>query len=65
MAEQDWIPSEIMQTHLQDLVSHGLMTVVELVTYRVPEDPASPTPTEGYVLAFMTFYERGFSVSSH
>jgi hypothetical protein len=39
--------------------------VVELATYHMSEDPASPMPTEGYVMAFTTFYEQGFSVRSH
>jgi hypothetical protein len=33
--------------------------MVELATYRVPTDPASPAPVVGYVLAFSVFYERG------
>jgi hypothetical protein len=37
----------------------------ELTTCRLPEDPVSPMPTEGYMMAFMAFYERGFSVPSH
>jgi hypothetical protein len=65
MVEQGWIPSEIMQAHIQDLMSQGFMTVVELVTYCVPEDPASPAPAEGYVVTFAAFYERGFGVPSH
>jgi hypothetical protein len=36
------------------------MTVLELATYRVPEDPAFPTPVEGYVLSFVAFYEQRF-----
>jgi hypothetical protein len=31
--------------------------VVELATYRVPEDPASPAPVGGYVVACTAFYE--------
>jgi hypothetical protein len=54
-----------MQDHLQSLVSHGFMTVMELVAYRMPEDPTSPAPVEGYVVAFVVFYKWGFGVSSH
>jgi hypothetical protein len=43
--------------HLQDLVSQGFMTAVELVTYRMPEDLASPLPVGGYMVAHMAFYE--------
>jgi hypothetical protein len=50
---------------MQNLVSQGYMTAVELVTCRVPEDPASPVQAGGYVVACATFYKRGFSVSGH
>jgi hypothetical protein len=40
------------------------MTVAELVTCRVPEDPASRAPAGGYVMARAAFYERGFGVPS-
>jgi hypothetical protein len=39
--------------------------MVELASRCVPEDPASPTPVEGYVVDFMVFYERGFGVPLH
>jgi hypothetical protein len=41
------------------------MMAVELTTCCVLEDPASPVPLEGYVVAFATFYERWFGVPSH
>jgi hypothetical protein len=41
------------------------MMAVELAICHVAEDPASPVPTEGYVVAFTTFYERVFGVPSH
>jgi hypothetical protein len=41
------------------------MTAAELTACRVPEDPASPVPVEGYVEALTAFYERGFGVPSH
>jgi hypothetical protein len=41
------------------------MTAVELATYHVSEDPASPAPTGGYMVAYMAFYERGFGVPPH
>jgi hypothetical protein len=36
--------SEVIPEHLQNLMSLGYMTVVELATCCVPEDPASPAP---------------------
>jgi hypothetical protein len=67
MVESSWPVSEVMQEHLQNLMSQGYMTTMELATCRVPEDYASPAPVGGgwYVMSFMTFYERGFGVPSH
>jgi hypothetical protein len=39
------------------------MTAMELATHRVPEDPVSPTPAEGYMVTFVAFYEQGFGVT--
>jgi hypothetical protein len=55
----------VMQEHLRNLVSQGYMTVAELATYHVPEDPAPPVLAGGYVVACVAFYEREFSVPSH
>jgi hypothetical protein len=46
-------------------MKHGFMAVVELGACRVPEDPASPAPAEGYVVSFVAFYERGFGTPPH
>jgi hypothetical protein len=54
-----------MQEHLQNLMSQGYMTVAELATGCVPEDPASPALVGGYIVACTAFYERGFSMPSH
>jgi hypothetical protein len=35
---------EVMEVHLQNLMSQGYMTTTELATCRVPRDPASPAP---------------------
>jgi hypothetical protein len=65
MAEHSWIASEVMQEHLQNLMSQGFMTAVELLTYHVPENPASPVPVGAYIVACVMVYEQGFSVPSH
>jgi hypothetical protein len=65
MAEEDWTPSTIMQGHLQKLTKQGFMTAEELVACRVPEDPVSPAPAEGYVVSFVAFYEQGFGRPLH
>jgi hypothetical protein len=49
MAELGLPTSEVMQEHLQNLMSQGYMTAVELATCHVPEDPASLVPVGGGV----------------
>jgi hypothetical protein len=39
--------SEVIQEHLQNLVSKGYMTVAEFATCLVPADPASPALVRG------------------
>jgi hypothetical protein len=41
------------------------MTMMEFKACRMPEDPTSPTLAEGDVVAFVAFYEQGFSAPSH
>jgi hypothetical protein len=65
MVEQDWTSSTITPSHLQKVVKHGFMSAVELVACWVPEDPAFPTPTEGYMVSFTDFYEWGFGMPPH
>jgi hypothetical protein len=57
MAGLGWSALVVTQEHLQNLVSLGYMTATELATYRVPKDPASPVPAEGYVIVCTAFYE--------
>jgi hypothetical protein len=65
MPESSWPALEVMQEHLQNLVSQRYMVVVELATCLVPEDYASPTPAGGYIVACTACYKRGFGVPSH
>jgi hypothetical protein len=65
LVEQDWTPSKVTQGHLQNLMNQGLMTVAQLMSCCVPEDPAFPALVEGYVVTFVAFYEQGFSALSH
>jgi hypothetical protein len=65
MVEQDWTPSTVTLGHLQTLVKHGFMATAKLEACHVLEDPVFPTPTEGYVVSFMAFYERGFGTPLH
>jgi hypothetical protein len=57
MAELGWTSSEVIQEHLQNLMSQGYMMAVEIVTCRVPEVPASPINVGGYIVACTSFYE--------
>jgi hypothetical protein len=41
------------------------MMEMELMAYRVLEDSTFPTPTNGYVVTFVAFYEWGFVTPSH
>jgi hypothetical protein len=65
MAELGWPALVVMQEHLQNIVSLGYMTVVELATCHVSEDPTSPVVMGGYIMACTVFYQRGFGVPSH
>jgi hypothetical protein len=65
MVELGWTASEVMHGNLQNLMSQGYMMAAELVTCRMPEDPASPVQVRGYVVASVVFYEWGFGVPTH
>jgi hypothetical protein len=65
MAEQDWTPSSNTLSHLQNLVKHGFIEVVELEAYRVAVDPVFPVCAEGYIVSFMVFYMLGFGMPLH
>jgi hypothetical protein len=65
MAELGWLAPVVMREDLQNLVSQGYMTAVELATYRVPTDLVSPAPATGYVVACSVFYKRRFGAPPH
>jgi hypothetical protein len=65
MVELDCIASEVTQEHQQNPMIQGYMTAMELATCGVSKDLASPAPEGEYIMACMTFYERGFGVPSH
>jgi hypothetical protein len=56
MVELSWPAQEVMQEHLQNLISQMYMIVAELATC-VPEDPASLALVTGYIVACAVFYE--------
>jgi hypothetical protein len=57
MAELGWTALEVTQEPLQNFMCQGYMTAVEFATYLVFEDPASPAPVGGYVMAYAVSYE--------
>jgi hypothetical protein len=57
MVEQDWTLPRLRRVTYKALQKKGFMTATEPATCRVPEDPAFPAPTEGYVVTFVAFYE--------
>jgi hypothetical protein len=63
--KKGWTPSTITLAHLQKLVKHGFLLAAVLEACWVPENPAFPTHAEGYMVSFMTIYERGFGVPPH
>jgi hypothetical protein len=54
--------SSVTPTYLEKLMKHGFMVVAEHEACRVPEDLASRTPVEGYMVSFTAFYERGLGM---
>jgi hypothetical protein len=52
-----WTTLEVMQEHLQNLVSQGYTTVAKLATCCVPEFPVSPAPAGEYIMACVEFYD--------
>jgi hypothetical protein len=65
MVELSWSVPETTQEHLQNLVSQGYMTAVELATCHVPVGPTSHVPVGGYIVVCPVFYKQGFGTSSH
>jgi hypothetical protein len=47
----------VMHGHLQNLMSQGFLTAMELTARYMPQDPLSPMPAEGYIVSIMAFYE--------
>jgi hypothetical protein len=61
-----WIRSSVTEKKLQELVRDGLLrsrTSRDLPNWRVPPtNHREPTPSEGYVVSFVAFHERGLGV---
>jgi hypothetical protein len=58
-----WVHSNVSREQLLRLVEVGqLPPLTEAVEWMVPADESVPRPPSGYVVSFVTFHERGFSV---
>jgi hypothetical protein len=58
-----WVHSNVSREQLLRLVEAGqLPPLTEAVEWMVPADESVPRPPSGYVVSFVTFHERGFSV---
>jgi hypothetical protein len=58
-----WARSNVSREQLLRLVEAGqLPPLTGTVEWIVPADESVPRPPSGYVVSFVTFYERGFSV---
>jgi hypothetical protein len=59
----NWTRSNVSREQLLRLVEAGqLPPLTEAVEWIVPADESVPRPPSGYVVSFMVFYERGFSI---
>jgi hypothetical protein len=59
----NWAHSNVSREQLLRLVEVGqLPSLTEVVEWIVPADESVPRPPSGYVVSFVPFHERGFSV---
>jgi hypothetical protein len=59
----NWARSDVSHEQLLRLVEAGqLPPLTEAVEWIVPADESVPPPPSGYVVLFVAFQERGFSV---
>jgi hypothetical protein len=59
----NWMRSNISREQLLRLVEAGqLPPLTEAIEWIIPADESVRHPPNGYVVSFMVFHERGFSV---
>jgi hypothetical protein len=60
-----WARSNVSREQLLRLVEAGqLPPLTEAVEWIVPADESVPRPPSGYMVSFVTFHERSYSVSA-
>ena len=63
---EPWGRSDITLQRLEGLVHRSLLctwTVTE--EWRLPGEEDKPSPSDGYVISFVCFHERGFATPTH
>jgi hypothetical protein len=58
MAESSWPTLEVSWEHLQNIISKGCMTAVELAICLVPAGPECPALAEGFIVVCAAFHEQ-------
>jgi hypothetical protein len=59
----NWTRSNVSREQLLHLVNAGqLPPLTAVVEWKVPGDESVPCPPKGFVVSFVAFHERGFSV---
>jgi hypothetical protein len=59
----NWSHSNVSREQLLRLVEVGqLPALTDAVKWRVPGDESVPRPPKGYVVSFVAFHERDFSI---
>jgi hypothetical protein len=63
IAMSNWTRSNISREQILRLVEAGqLPPFTEAVEWIVPANESMPRPPSGYVVSFVAFHERGFSI---
>lgn len=59
---EPWSGSDVRPSRVRGLIKKGLFPAGEEgVDWIVPEGKIDPSSPEGYVVAFLPFYDRGFA----
>jgi hypothetical protein len=59
----NWTRSNVSREQLLRLVEEGqLPPLTEAIEWIIPASESVPRPPNGYVVSFVAFHERGFSV---
>ena len=63
---ESWCCSNITLQRMEGLVCRGLLyTRTAAEEWWLPSEEDVPSPSDGYVVLFMHFHERGFATPAH